>query len=765
MEKKKATPSWQTAFINIELLGEGGNAQVFRVQDRQSGEHFALKELTNLSKEKKSRFRSEIKIARENSDTIPGILPIIQYNIDVFWYTMPVADKIMDQISKMTIVKIVQGTIQLCETLESLHAKGISHRDIKPANIYYYNDRFTFGDFGLVDFPDAREHYTASDKWLGAFFTIAPEMKRNPKTADGRKADIYSLAKTLWMFLSGNEKGFDGVYDYLDPIHSLRSYDKLKDIHIVEIEELLKDSTNTEPTLRPTSKEFKIRLQKWIEVYTDVDKSQVSDWDFLRKQIFGPDGNLPDAAKWKNLGSIVSVLNKIGKTPAYNHMFFSDGGGLDFSHSEIAPEPGCIYIYDDWGTCSLLKPTSLEYEGFPDDIRWDYFILELDNLDPIFAVPTVGDCERLVEDHPGHYVDPTDSVYGVYDYDSGEPLPEGSKTVFRYIRGRLLFVMKFGHYNHINAAYDGRHGKFESCAKFREYMDFLVKRYNQYYSKLEDVIAEKKVPLREIDHFIFRNEVFRYNPFQSKESLDYENTKLMSEIDIMRKETQCVRERLLEWNFLSFLPAYEITASNITYYFEFHFSRERGDFDFFDRSGMYLRQNGTVCRMKEPNATDCIFATERQMAKEIKRILQQAIRRNITNAGLDSSGDDEQWVEIEIRKAGPPTHLFTKSEIEQAMRIADDRKSNKLVIDENGVAAIIDDGGMAETYPVVHETWCAGNNYVGKYSPLSTLDEDYLLMLYGWLRYLQTSQAQYADYIPEDYSEECLINEISEFYQ
>lgn len=80
MEKKKATPSWQTAFINIELLGEGGNAQVFRVQDRQSGEHFALKELTNLSKEKKSRFRSEIKIARENSDTIPGILPIIQYN-------------------------------------------------------------------------------------------------------------------------------------------------------------------------------------------------------------------------------------------------------------------------------------------------------------------------------------------------------------------------------------------------------------------------------------------------------------------------------------------------------------------------------------------------------------------------------------------------------------------------------------------------------------------------------------------------------------
>lgn len=30
------------------------------------------------------------------------------------------------------------------------------------------------------------------------------------------KADVFSLAKTLWMFLSDDEKGFDGAYDYLD---------------------------------------------------------------------------------------------------------------------------------------------------------------------------------------------------------------------------------------------------------------------------------------------------------------------------------------------------------------------------------------------------------------------------------------------------------------------------------------------------------------------------------------------------------------------
>ena len=35
-------------------------------------------------------------------------------------------------------------------------------------------------------------------------------MKRNPKGADGSKADVYSLAKTLWMILSDDEKDLMG---------------------------------------------------------------------------------------------------------------------------------------------------------------------------------------------------------------------------------------------------------------------------------------------------------------------------------------------------------------------------------------------------------------------------------------------------------------------------------------------------------------------------------------------------------------------------
>ena len=218
---KPKTKRWLSLFEEIKDLGEGGNAKVYLVKEKLSGQQYALKELQNRKEEKKSRFVSEIKIEKENSAIIPGIIPVIVSDCENYWYTMPIAQPVMEFIDEKGLEDIIAGVLQLCETLELLHEKGIHHRDIKPSNIYFYNERFTFGDFGLVDFPD-NDEFTRSDQGLGAIFTIAPEMKRNPKIADASKADVFSLAKTLWMFLSGDEKGFDGVYNYLDESHSLR---------------------------------------------------------------------------------------------------------------------------------------------------------------------------------------------------------------------------------------------------------------------------------------------------------------------------------------------------------------------------------------------------------------------------------------------------------------------------------------------------------------------------------------------------------------
>lgn len=256
---KPKTKRWLSSFDEIKDLGAGGNLDVYLVTEKTSGCQYALKELRNRNQEKKSRFISEIQIAKENSAIIPGIIPVIADDCENYWYTMPIAQPVMEFINEKNLQEIVNGVLQLCETLEQLHDKRIHHRDIKPSNIYYYEGRFSLGDFGLVDFPD-NDDFTRSDQGLGAIFTIAPEMKRNPKVADASKADVFSLAKTLWMFLSGDEKGFDGVYNHLDESHSLRYVSRFKDEHLVEIDELLKDSTNNDPNLRPDIHMFKERL-------------------------------------------------------------------------------------------------------------------------------------------------------------------------------------------------------------------------------------------------------------------------------------------------------------------------------------------------------------------------------------------------------------------------------------------------------------------------------------------------------------------------
>lgn len=254
--------------IIIDSLGEGGNGKVSLVRDKSSGEEVAVKVLATGGEEKKQRFLDEIQIVEKYAASITGIIPIIESCPEEFWYSMPVAKAIMKYIkdTEPTVTEIVQGIIQLAETLSQLHSNNVSHRDIKPDNILFYNGRFCLSDFGLASFPDNPGEFTRSDKGLGAIFTIAPEMKRDPKHADGKKADVFSLAKTTWMLLTGDNRGFDGVYNPFDPSHSLRYMDHLLNVHLVELERLLAASTNNDPTLRPDMESFRDRMVEWLEI-------------------------------------------------------------------------------------------------------------------------------------------------------------------------------------------------------------------------------------------------------------------------------------------------------------------------------------------------------------------------------------------------------------------------------------------------------------------------------------------------------------------
>lgn len=750
--------SWCNSYDIIEKLGEGGNANVYHVRDNTNCMELALKELYNKSYEKKARFINEIHITEQNASTIPGIIPIIESNEEEYWYTMPLATKILDYVKDKTISDIVTGVIELSDTLEKLHEKGICHRDIKPSNIYYYNDRFSFGDFGLVDFPDNPDDFTKSDKGVGAIFTIAPEMKRDPKHADGTKGDVFSLAKTMWMLLSGDDRGFDGVYNYLDKSHGLRYIEKYKNIHLVELEELLKNATDNNPSLRPTIKEFKDRLNIWLDVYNDYYKAQASDWNFLNKQLFGL--NPPESSCWREIHKIIEVLNIVGMTPAYNHMLFSDKGGLDFSYAELANEKDCIYIYDTAGCCYLVKPKCLYHEGFGENYRWNYFLLEFNRLNPILEENGVVDFEYLVEDMPGHYVDAKYVQYGVYDCDTGIPLLKGHKTVCRYIRGKFLIVMKSGPYNNISGTYDGRHGLC-SNTYFRDYISKLVKMYRDIFIMLKQDKRFDNVSDEEIERRILNLSEFNKNPFSYNRNVSLNKN---DEKAIKQKSKKYIQENYGSMNFKSILQTDNITVRKIKFYFIFSNPDFVVSLDSFFHTKKYICKDGYIKELESPLAEDCYYIYDREKAISFRNQFQQIINEILYQRNLSTLDKYENFISIELMRCGKPSHLFTKQEINEEMRKADDRVNNQLVIDENGYAKVIKNNEYGLLYPVRHESWHAGNNFVGKYSNLSTLNDEYLSSLQGWLLYLQTGKKQYMDYINDNRDEEELIKKIREYY-
>ncbi len=98
------------------------------------------------------------------------------------------------------------------------------------------------------------------------------------------------------------------------------------------------------------------------------------------------------------------------------------------------------------------------------------------------------------------------------------------------------------------------------------------------------------------------------------------------------------------------------------------------------------------------------------------------------------------------------------------MRNADDRHDSILVINNDGYAEIIQDIYKSNYFPVSHEAWNPRNNYVGKYSTLSSLEDDYLTSLQGWLLFLKTHKHIKMDYVHDNRDVDKLIMEISQYY-
>ena len=366
-------------FDIIGFLGSGGNGSVCRVKDKKLGTDFALKYLIPKLKknvDKKKRFCSEITALRMIKEKgLSGVIPIEEYSEDGLWYTMPVAQQIDEYLKGKTFMDVVDAVISLADTLDKLHSQGITHRDIKPENVFYYNELVVLGDFGLVSYP-GKLNVTASNRKLGAIYTIAPEMLRHPESADGKKADVYSLAKTLWILLSDEKKGFDGSYDYLNKKISLRNHLKnkgeRKSVHLVELEQLLKKATEYEPEKRPTMAEFRDLLKDFVAILNNREQSLDSDWKFLGELLFNQ--FIPSSAQWNDPAVICRVLDAICTSPAIKQMLTSEGVELSLDGVSLGRNMNLSLKIS--GSSISVQPASMSFQQF-DDFHLNYFLLDV----------------------------------------------------------------------------------------------------------------------------------------------------------------------------------------------------------------------------------------------------------------------------------------------------------------------------------------------------------------------------------------------------
>lgn len=257
---------------------------------------------------------------------------------------------------------------------------------------------------------------------------MAPEMRREAAKADGSAADVYSFAKTLWIALVGELRGFDWQYA---PIGALSLGDRHPRIFSTPLDELLSECTDNDPTKRPSMVVVQRRLADWIVIEEDFHKRNLSEWVAVQKQLF-PHG-APAQTTWTGIDEICSVLRLASGTEGLNHMFFADGGGSALQGVMLAAEPGFIRL--NAGLLSIAKPRKLTFESFGMGARMNYFRLELEDVDPMDTVGAYvsknGHYEAVCEIRPGEYVTPDAWENAGY---RGAPLPVGAAPVSRLLK-------------------------------------------------------------------------------------------------------------------------------------------------------------------------------------------------------------------------------------------------------------------------------------------------------------------------------------------
>ena len=274
----------------VEPLGKGGNAEVWRAI--RGNKEIALKILHQHRTESEpyQRFRQEIETMRQIGDH-PNIMPLLDAHLPEApskarpaWLEMPIAAPLAESASQSGLREVVSAVAEMANALADLHElHHVHHRDIKPSNLYLHHGRPTISDFGLADLPES-DDLTLAGRPLGPKFFLAYEMIDNPRNADPAPADVFSLAKTLWVLCTDQRWPPQGEQLASNTVYSIVSFRPHVLAH--HLDKLIERCTRHNPSERPSMRQLSEDMQAWLSLDDDTPQKSVdlsATWSRLRE--------------------------------------------------------------------------------------------------------------------------------------------------------------------------------------------------------------------------------------------------------------------------------------------------------------------------------------------------------------------------------------------------------------------------------------------------------------------------------------------------